>query len=140
VGQETDRLRFSSSVLDIWSDASPKTQHGSTGKGSATHLERPPVIGLQSLLGSLQRIIVIEIDSRIVNKHIHPALVLLDLVNQSLNLGLVRDIQLRVFGLALQTEIFTRSRTGVEDDGFGSGGGEDPIADGCSDSSVLIST
>jgi hypothetical protein len=71
------------------------------------------VIGLQSLLDGIRVIIIIQIDTSVINQDIHSSLFLLDLLGQSRDITGRGDIQLGVLDVPLQTEIFTSSRTGV---------------------------
>ena len=72
-------------------------------KRRSIHLERPLVVGLQSLLGRVQIVVVVQIHSSIVDQDIHSSLLLLDLLDQLLDLISLGDIQSRVVDLFLSS-------------------------------------
>jgi hypothetical protein len=107
-------------------------------KRRSIHLERPLVVSLQSLLGRIQIVVVIQVHSSIVDQDIYSSLLLFDLLDQLLDLVTFGDIQSRVvdfFFSSSKSEIFAGTRTRIENDRFG--GGKNSITDGCSDASVL---
>lgn len=97
------------------------------------------VVGLQSLLGCIQIVIVVQVHSSIVDQDVYSSLFLLDLIDQLLDLITFGDIQSRIIDLFLsssKSQIFAGSRTRIENDRLG-GGGKNSITDSCSDTSVL---
>lgn len=111
-----------------------------------TYLPHTPIINIQSRPGILIPIPRIQIDTGIVNQHIHQPHPL-HLVRQSRDTLPARDVEFRVQDLALrirvgeggETDILAFPRRGEEFEGRDVRTGEDQFADCLADTAVLFS-